>query len=164
MDIIDLILVVDAETLLADYPAGTSQQPVSVDRPSIFLMVRQANTVFGQASKELKVRARTGDILRWRAASLSLNCDLTVALYDFFTLRGANLFSAADDMVATVAEPLPDPADPLHPRTQTVKNVFWQATLLEPGNATYAFRFMLLDRDCKPQGYYSWDPFLTVTD
>lgn len=164
MDIIDLILVMDTAGLLAAYPPGSPEAPNSVDQPLIYMMVRQANAVFGEASKELKISARTGDILRWRASSLSLNSDSTAALYKFFALRGSDLLSPPAPLLAQIASPLPNPADPLHPGRQEIANAFWQSTILAPGNVTYAFQFMVLDRDNNPLGYFSWDPFITISD
>ena len=162
--IIDMLLVVDAETILASYPAGTPQQPQSIDLPLIYMTVRQGNAVYGQATKELKIKARSLDVLRWRETTLSLNSAYFGLLYRFCTIKGADLLSTPAALLAEVQTPLPDPLDPLHPRTQTIKSYFWSSTVLGSGSVTYAFYFMILDRDSNVKGYYYWDPFITISD
>jgi len=162
--IIDVLLVIDAETIVESYPPGTAVNPTSIDQPLIFMMVKTADAVFGQASKELKIKARTLDEVRWRETSLSLNSAYFGLIYGFFAIKGQGVFSTPEPLLAEVKTPLPNPADPIHPTTQTVQNYFWSATILNSGEATYAFNFMILDRDNAVQGYYFWDPFISVTD
>ena len=160
--IIDILFAIDAETLVKDYPPGTAESPTSVDKPLIYLLVRSGNAVFGQASKELKINARTLDVIRWRETTLSLNSAYYGLLYKFFALRGDNLLSSPVPLVAEVQSPLPDPSNPTKPKTQTLHNYFWTSTVLKPGEVTYAFNFMVLDRDDNIHGYYFWDPFIAI--
>ena len=162
--IIDVLIVIDADTLIADYPGGTPANPMSVDQKLIYMMVRQDNGVFGEGTKELKIRAQTEDQLRWRETTTTLNSVYFGLMYKFFTLRGSELLSAPEALVATVKTPLPDPDNPLVPRTQEIKSYFWAATILQPGKTTYAFQFAILDRHNNPLGYYTWDPFISITE
>jgi hypothetical protein len=161
--IVDVLIIIDAETLLAAYPAGTAAHPTSVDQPLIQLVVRQANGVFGEGTKELKLTAETEDVIRWRETTTSLDGRYTGMLYKFFALRGAALISPPQPLVATVRTPLPDPADPLHPTSQTIASYFWTTTVLSPGETTYAFQFAVMDRAGHALGYFSWDPFIKIT-
>jgi nematocidal protein AidA len=162
--IIDLLLVVDAETLLATYPAGTPDQPVSVDQPLIYMMVRQGDAVYGEGTKELKIKARTLDVLRWRSTTLALDGGYSSLLYRFFTLKGADLLSPPVPLLAEVKAPLPNPAAPLAPATQTIQSYFWTSTVLASGSVTYAFYFMIVGRDGDVRGYFYWDPFITISN
>ena len=45
--IIDILMVIDADTIVAGYPPGTAAQPTSIDKPLIWLVVNQGNAVFG---------------------------------------------------------------------------------------------------------------------
>ena len=58
----------------------------------------------------------------------------------------------------------PDPADPVHPKAQTISDYFWESTVLAAGSVTYAFNFMIVGRDGAVKGYYFWDPFITIGD
>jgi nematocidal protein AidA len=162
--IIDVLLVIDAQTIVGSYPPGTAANPTSIDRPLIFMMVKTADVLFGQASKELKIKAQTLDEMRWRETTLSLNSAYFGLIYGFFALRGQDLLSTPSPLLAEVKTPLPNPQDPTHPTTQSIKNYFWSTTILKPGEATYAFNFMILDRHNAVQGYYFWDPFISITD
>lgn len=162
--IIDVLIAVDADTLVGRYPPGTADAPTMVDQPLIYMMVRQANGDFGQASKELKILASTEDVIRWRATSLSLNGDYSAIFYQFFALRGDDLISPPTPLLATVKTPLPNPAAPLQPGSQTIRSYFWETTVLQPGETTYAFRFMICGRGGAPAGYFAWDPFIKISE
>ena len=77
---------------------------------------------------------------------------------------GGNLISTPEPLEVEVKTPLPNPADPTKPTSQTIQSYFWNTTVLSPGDVTYHFNFMILDRDGNVQGYYWWDPFIHITD
>ncbi|MDB6183168.1 inclusion body family protein [Paracoccus fistulariae] len=161
--IIDILMVIDAETLLASGATGTADAPAPVGADLIWLIVRSGNAVFGQGSKELKITAKTMDTLRWRCTSMSLNAAYSGMLYKFFALKGGSLISKPQPLDAQVTTPLPNPADPTQPGAQTITSAFWSATVLAQGEVTYTFCFMILDRTGKPLGYFKWDPFISIT-
>lgn len=161
--IVDILMVIDAETLLATVPPGTVAAPAPVGEELIWLIVRSGNAVFGQGSKELKIKARTMDTIRWRCASISLNGAYSGMLYKFFTLKGGELLSPAQPMNAEVSVPLPNTQDPTQPGRQTITSSFWSSTILKAGEVTYAFCFLVLDRGGTVLGAYKWDPFIQIT-
>ncbi|UQI42246.1 AidA/PixA family protein [Vreelandella venusta] len=162
--IIDILMAVDADTIISNSPPGTSSKPTSIDETMIYLIVRQENGVFGEGTGELKVTARTLDTLRWRETSLSANATYSAILYKYEPIGGEQgILSTPYPIVAEVKTPLPVPGDPLHPVTQTINSYFWSAQAVAEGEITYAFNFMLTDRDNIVQGYYSWDPFIQIT-
>lgn len=162
--IIDILMAVDADTIVSRYGAGTAATPASIDESMIYLIVRGDQGMFGQGTGELKVAARTLDTLRWRETSLTLNATYSAILY-LYQVKGGqtDILSTPEPVVAEVNTPLPNPGDLLHPSTQTVNNYFWTAQAVAPGEVTYTFSFMIVDRDNVVQGYYSWDPFIQVT-
>ncbi len=162
--IIDVLIAVDAETLVASLPAGTEKAPTPVTDESIYMLVRSDDAVFGQASKELKLNARTEDVIRWRMTSLSFNAGYFGLMYSFLPVSGSSLISTPQPLLAQVKAPLPDPANPAVPKTQVIQTYFWSCTVLAAGEVTYAFRFMICDRAGKVCGYYDWDPFISITD
>lgn len=162
--IIDILMAVDADSIVSSYPPGTSSRPTSIDETMIYLIVRQENGVFGEGTGELKVTARTLDTLRWRETSLSANATFSAILYQYEPVGGkTDILSDPMPIVAEVKTPLPDPGDLLHPTTQTINSYFWSAQAIAEGEITYAFNFMIIDRDNLVQGYYTWDPFIQVT-
>ncbi|MEO0731417.1 MAG: AidA/PixA family protein [Bacteroidota bacterium] len=162
-NIVDILLVVDAATLVAKYPAGTAANPTVVPAPLIYLMADSAFVDFGQASKELKISIQSLDEIRWRSTSLSLNGAYFSLLYQFKLVHGDQIITPPVPLLAEVQTPLPNLADPSQPTLQTINSYFWTSTALGPGEMTYTFYFMILDRHQQPLGYYFWDPFIQIT-
>ena len=163
-NIVDILMVMDVETLIQNYPGGTAANPNVVPAPLIYLITDSAYVDFGQASKELKISMKSLDEIRWRSTTTSLNSDYFSLLYQFKLVQGDNIISTPVPVLSEVATPLPDPSNPTQPKTQTVQNYFWTSTALAQGEATYTFYFMILDRNNTPLGYYFWDPFIKISD
>ncbi len=163
-EIIDVLLTIDADTIVSTYKPGTVDKPTIIDEELIFLIVKQSNGVFGQASKELIITAKTLDTIRWRMTALSFDSAHFGLMYKFFALKGGDLISKPEPLIAEVKVPLPDSSNPKVPKIQTINNYFFTSTVLKKGNVTYAFNFMILDRNNNIQGYYFWDPFIEITD
>lgn len=162
--IVDILMVLDAETLVQSYPGGTADSPNVVPAPLIYLITDSAYVDFGQASKELKISINSLDEIRWRSTTTSLNCDYFSLLYQFKLVQGDNIISPPVSVLTKVATPLPDPSKPTQPKTQTIQNYFWTSTALAQGEATYTFYFIILDRNNSPLGYYFWDPFIKISN
>ncbi|MEO0731416.1 MAG: inclusion body family protein [Bacteroidota bacterium] len=164
--IIDVLISIDADTILSKYGKGTDPaNPRQItDKSLIYMITRQDDQVSGNAGAELNVKAETLDTIRWRETSLTLNAAYSAILYKFVATAGGNLISPPVPLIVEVDEPLPDPNDLLHPKSQTVKNYFWNCNVLQAGSVTYHFNFMIVDRHGDVQGYYWWDPFITITD
>jgi len=164
--IIDVLTAIDADTIVATYGKNNdSANPVQVTAPNmIFMLTRQKNVLSGEGGSELNISAQTLDVIRWRACTMSMNAAYSVILYDFVATAGTQLISPPVPIEADVIDPLPDPLNPTVPKTQTIKSYFWNTTVVAAGNATYHFKFMVLDRTGEVQGYYWWDPFITIVD
>lgn len=162
--IVDILMVVDAETLIQQYPAGTADNPTVVPAPLIYLIADSKYVDFGQASKELKIAISSLDEIRWRSTTASLNSNYFCMLYDFKLMDGTPIMSTPTPLLSEVEVPLPNMDNPLAPKTQTVENYFWNATALSQGEITYTFYFMILDRNNTPLGYYFWDPFIKISN
>jgi hypothetical protein len=128
------------------------------------MITKQADALSGNAGNELQIAAQTLDIIRWRETTLSLNAAYTSILYKFVAASGGNLISPPAPLEVEVKTPLPNPANPTQPGSQTIKSYFWNTTVLDPGDVTYHFSFMIVDRGGNVQGYYWWDPFIHITD
>ena len=165
--IIDILIAVDTETIISTYGTNTdSNNPVQVANAAnlIYMIVRSDEVVTGNGGTELKVAAQTLDVIRWRETSLTLNATYSTILYEFVAISGDDLISNPIPLIVEVEDPLPVPADPLHPTTQEIQSYFWNCTVLKAGTVTYHFKFMIMDRDNKVQGYYWWDPYIQITD
>lgn len=163
-NIVDILMVIDAETLIQQYPKGTADNPTVVPAPLIYLIADSSFVDFGQASKELKIAIKSLDEIRWRSTTTSMNSDYFSLLYKFELKDGDPIISTPTPLLAEVQTPLPNMENPLQPKTQTIENYFWTSTALSQGEMTYTFYFMVLDRNNNPLGYYFWDPFIKISD
>lgn len=165
-EIIDVLIAVDTETIISKYGTNSDpDKPVQITDPSlIFMITKSADAVSGNAGNELKIGAKTLDTIRWRETSLSLNAVYSAILYKFVATSGEDLISTPIPLLAKDETPLPDPKNPTVPKTQTIETYFWNSTVLNPGDVTYHFNFLIIDRSGNIQGYYWWDPFIQITD
>ena len=167
MSTIDVLIAVDAESIVSKY--GKNNDPnnptfIPYGSQLIFMITKRDNVLSGQGGSELKIQANTLDTIRWRQTTLSLNAENDAILYQFVPSRGGNLIAPPRPEIATVKTALPDPNDPTSPNFQTIQNYFWNTTAEKPGNVTYSFRFAIVDRHDNILGYYSWDPFIEISD
>jgi len=165
-EIIDVLIAVDTETIIDKYGTNNDpDNPVQVtDGQTIFMITKQGDVVSGNAGNELNIKAKTLDIIRWRETSLTLNAAYSTMLYKFVPTAGGNLISTPIPLLIEVNTPLPNPDNPLAPNKQTIEDYCWNSNVLKVGSVTYHFNFMILDRDGSVQGYYWWDPFITITE
>ncbi|MEU4766467.1 inclusion body family protein [Actinosynnema sp. NPDC023794] len=165
-DFINVLIVIDAETIIERYGKNSDpDRPTLIpDSSSLIYMTTRQDHIIGSPGSELTVKASPDDIIRWRETTLSLNSRYTSVLYKFDASSGANLIDTPEAKSVVVSEPLPNSHDPLHPTTQKINSFYWQCTVLETGSVTYHFSFMILDHTGAKQGYYYWDPFISIQD
>ncbi len=77
---VDILCALDAETL-SDLSQDFSN-PTKIKNENVFMAVNQAQAISGECGPDLKISARVGDQIRWRATSLNSNFDLVVTLYN----------------------------------------------------------------------------------
>jgi len=103
--------------------------------------------------------AHTTDTIRWRETTPGVNYESII--YGF--QDNATLISTPQLFLSTVSVPVPNPTNPLEPTEQTVSDYFWNSVVLQPGELVYHFKFMVVDRKGGIQGYYQWDPFISIS-
>ncbi|WP_416427309.1 inclusion body family protein [Pseudomonas sp. App30] len=161
----DVICNFDTETILQKYsnPSKDPGNPTMIDWKHVYMITNQDNVVSGQAGGELDLKAQVGDLIRWRETSLSLGFEKAVIFYKFETSDPKYLLiSPPTPRKATASIALPNPSNPSVPTCQKVDNFYWSSETLSEGRVTYHFHFMIVDRDCKPCGYFKWDPFISI--
>lgn len=158
-DTIDIQITFDAETILASYGKnGDPNNPVGISAGLVYMVVASGQAVSGNGGGELNVSAETDDTIRWRETTPGV--DYSAILYAFPTQ--SSLISTPVPLISTVTVPLPNPSNPTQPGRQAIQDYFWNCTVLNPGSVTYHFNFMIVGRDGTVQGYYWWDPFITI--
>jgi hypothetical protein len=169
MATIDILVVVDAETLIATKRGGTFANPINLGSfgtsdPSIYMIAPGDFVVSNQAKSELDVKAHSGDIIRWTITSPTRGQLYNPILYGFQTNEPNALTSPEMlDIQLNIYVPtkVTAPTGPFS--TVTYQDYVWQATLLQPGQQIqYTWSFLILDNDGNVAGVYAWDPFITV--
>jgi hypothetical protein len=157
----DIQVTFDAETILQKYGTNTDpNNPVQVDASYVYMVVAAPAALSGNGGGELRLVAQTDDTIRWRESTPGV--DLQTILYAFSPLNNG-IISNPQLFLSNVTVPVPNPNNPLEPTTQTIQDYFWNSLAQAPGQVTYHFNFMIVDRHGNTQGYYAWDPFITIT-
>lgn len=161
---IEILVAIDAETLIDEgHLSQKHDAPTSIDSAkTVYMIVKNDEAISGQAGNELKVAARTNDLIQWRETSLSLNSEYAVLFYQFRSGQ-KDLISTPQLSIVSSNFPYPNPDNHLEPMKQTIQGHVWFSLVEEPGDVTYHFDFMIVDRDNKILGYCTWDPFIHIT-
>lgn len=155
---IDILVTVDADYLIA--------HPHDV-QGSIAMLVNHDSVGNDDGGAELKVNVKEGDIIRWRATSLSRN-------FDRIALITSVVGQSVQDSTGTIDPPRPlnfspIPVPYLEKDKKTIAKTdvtytLWQSTALTAGDVWYTLEFVLLDRHLKQTGPFNWDPFIHISD
>lgn len=163
--ILDVLIAIDAKAIMDTIavPSLDPKKPTWIGNTALICMVtQQGKSISGNTGAEMNLSATVGDVIRWRETTQALNYENQVLLYEYESDNP--ILSPPTPLLGQVDIPLPNPADPLNPNTQTVNSYFWQATVLKAGHVTYNFCFMITDRNGKALGYFYWDPFITIVN
>lgn len=166
---IDILVVVDAETLIAKKPGGSVGSEIQLGSfgtsdPYIYMIAPGDFVVSNQAKSELNVAASSGDNIRWTITSPTRGQEFNPILYKFATGDASALTPPQLlDVQLNVFVPT-SLTSPTGPFTSTLyQDYLWQATLLKPGQSIqYTWCFLVLDNAGHIKGAYQWDPFITV--
>lgn len=127
---------------------------------STYMVAPRTNVVSGQASTNLHIRAKSGDILRWRGYS---DLDADTLVYDVVgsnAIISKNTFEMTEKS-AVQPEEFPTVTNPLTLFT------YVQAKILKKGTMNYKVRFALYDRGTSFEqerlfGYFEFDAQLKI--
>lgn len=172
---IDILTVIDAKSLMDDYAAnpGTKDFPTTPANPAkyMYMLVKRSEANNMEAQPELSVAVKTGDVVNWRATSMTTNTSLATLLYRMHISQGDDLVTAPAP-IGPVQVDVPDPVTDGNVvssiGTQRFYDFYFQATAVRPGSpgmnqVTYQQFIMLTDNQGNPVGYFGWDPYLTIT-
>lgn len=168
---VDILTVIDAQRLMDDHPDASPDTVSSLGSDPgeyVYMLVTRAEVIGIEAGYELNVAVKTGDLVRWRATSLTRNTGLSTLLYHVET-HSSPLISPPASSLTRVTIPAAVGDDPSRrPTTQPYYDFFFQTTAQDPGSpgshqVAYQLYFMLLDEQGHTVGRFSWDPFLTIS-
>lgn len=159
MQTIPIITVFDTEKILLSGKSSDSGRPVKAGKDSLYMVVTEDNLAGGQASADLIVDTQVGDILQWRATSLSGNRSQPVVFTNFQA-----------DVSDIITQPQPGKlilSEEEATEEEAIKGFFgnsisayWTAEVIGAGSSPYTVFFTIryVDEDGHPAlSYYFWE-------
>ena len=176
MSIIDVLIAVDGATLaeqVADksIDPGTESHPTSLQSyqsSDVYVsMVAQKSYVVNDGGKsELTIKANAGDSIRWTITTFGNNIDYTAYLYNG-SFKPASNISPLVYLPVSHSTYLPSTGTPDTSTPVLYHNQLYaaQGTVLAPGEGIqYSLAFKLINNYTGALvGYFTWDPFITVS-
>jgi hypothetical protein len=166
--IIDIDVAFDTETIVAKYksPSQNSQSPTGIQHADAYMIAQSSDVISGQATADLNVSASVGDVIRWRAASLSGNSDQSAVIYNIVKFSGTQVTGPIQPITASPTVPIPNAANPVQYTPTTQFDYYINANVIANGTEGYQVWFYIVERNhstLNTLGYYYWDPTLTVS-
>lgn len=152
-DVIDVLCVVDGQSLLNKYPnTGPNNHKVlggNEIKPFCRMITRQRNVLSDtNARDDLIIDAQEGDTIRWRATSLTCDDEIRVDITDFYSF----------DQEKYIAKP--------HQPDKAKNPDLWMTKIAamdeDKGEETYWLKFKVSQKVGKA-GYFDWDPKIVAT-
>lgn len=167
---IDILIVVDAETVMDTYQGNLSTDPSSPRSLGtvtnlLYMFVKYDEVRSGQATSDLTVAVNPNNVVRWRAVSLTMNTAYSVVLSSCSISAGQSLITQPVPIVRSVYVPVPTVTGNIVTGTTkaTLDDFFFQADAVGDGTVTYTFTFAVTSNEGKVLGYFKWDPTLSIS-
>ncbi|MDZ4324699.1 MAG: AidA/PixA family protein [Pseudomonas sp.] len=162
----NVLLVVDAESLLLRYPQPSleADNPTSISHGFVFAIngsPKPQSTINDSSITLITDKSATFHI---RGRTVSLLAEHSVVFYDM-SVGDAGVLSAPELVVqGDLAVPAPDPENPSEPSTHRADDHYWRCRKLAAGVGACELRFMLIDKNCEALGYFSWVVEMKLTE
>ncbi|WP_347904559.1 AidA/PixA family protein [Pseudomonas purpurea] len=156
--IANLLLIVDAETLLSHYPNPSldPQQPTSVDDGFILFFGGAHGTSPNAHPNRLALLAGSAKTFHLRTRTVGLRAEHSVVVYAM-SVGKAGVLSPPELVVHEgLTLPALDPENLAQPISQNATDHFWRCKQLTAGVEKCTLSFMLVSTDCQALGYFSW--------
>ena len=151
----NVLLIVDAESLLSRYPQPSlkPQLPTVIEDGFIFAISGQKSA---NNDSNMTLSEDNGTTFHIRGRTVSLLAEHSVVFYEM-SVGDAGVLSAPKLVVhgnLTIAAP--DPANPTEPGNHVIADHYWECKRLSSGVAACELNFMLINKNCEALGYFSW--------
>ncbi|MET7291607.1 inclusion body family protein [Streptomyces griseoloalbus] len=163
---LNVLIAFDAATIVERNPGASRNPdaPTYADQSLIYMTTRQDH-IIGTSGAELNLRAEPGDSVKWRETTLSLGSDYKALLYRYVSSDNNHVLIRTPEIeVVDGVYPMPQEGSEGTPAftTQEYEDHYWRTTVKRTGKVVYHFYFQILDRHRNLQGYFQWDPFITI--
>ncbi|PWK32132.1 inclusion body family protein [Pseudomonas sp. B21-040] len=159
----NILLIVDAESLLSRYPQPSLKPPLpTVIEEGFILVIAGGKSTINDSKITLHTSKETTFHLRGR--TISLLAEHSVVFYEI-SVGDAGVLSAPELVVhGNLTVPVPDPATPTEPGNHQADDHYWKCTRRSSGVETCELNFMLIDKNCEALGYFSWAVEVEMAD
>jgi hypothetical protein len=161
----NVLLVVDAESLLAKYPAPSleAENPTTISDGFIFAASGEHAAQSIKNDSKLTFTTGNGTTFHIRGRTVSLLAEHSVVFYDM-TVGDAQVLSPPTLVVhAGLIVPAPDPTNPTQPGSHPADDHYWECSQLASGVAACELSFMLVNPRCEVVGYFNWEVEVTLS-
>ncbi|MHC8390736.1 AidA/PixA family protein [Pseudomonas sp. MDT2-39-1] len=162
----NVLLVVDAESLLSRYPEPSIEpkSPTTIADGFIFAINGSPTPQSTINDSSIALPVGIGSTFRIRGRTVSLLAEHSVVFYEM-SVGDAGVLSTPELVVKeNLSVPAPDAENPNVPGSHTADDHYWRCTQLASGIEACALSFMLVDRNCEALGYFRWAVDVKVTD
>jgi hypothetical protein len=154
----NVLLIVDAESLLSHYPQPSlePQDPTVIEKGFVLAMGGSATEKNIENDSIIALCADNGKTFHIRGRTISLLAEHSVVFYKL-SIGDAGVLSTPELIVhGNLTVPAPDPANPTEPGSHKADDHYWQCEQLASGVEKCELSFMLIDKNCEALGYFSW--------
>lgn len=150
MEIIDILIVVDAIRILNDHGKNNAAHTgeyvnLKNDGHNYIYMLGTWYHIQDQADSELDIFAKPGDKIRWRMTTLSMGEKYQGIIKEFVITGGKNNITLPRPAHKTIITPRIDTNELSLDKAvfSMADDIFWESTVLQPGPVTYHTKFVL---------------------
>jgi len=154
----NVLLIIDAETLLTRYPKPSldPQKPTVIEDGFIFTFGASLGTTPTSKSPCLELPASSTKTFHIRGRTVGLHAEHSVVFYNL-TVGDAGVFSKPHLVVHNDQTlPAPNPESPTEPLPVKADDHYWHCQQLSTGVEQCELSFMLVNSSCEVLGYFSW--------
>jgi hypothetical protein len=183
MAIIDVLIVVDAARVLQDHGHNTGARTgnyvllKNTGTGYIFMLTEYADVKSAEGISELNMRAKKGDIIRWRMTSMTMGNTYQCFITHFVVNQGPKNITPPEAKHEKISIPVTDPDHPDRVILSNSGDFYWESTVLTNGPVTYHTKFCICGDsggggggggggDCNDNpsdcGGFQWDPFINT--
>ncbi|MDN3223007.1 AidA/PixA family protein [Pseudomonas nunensis] len=158
----NVLLVVDAESLLAKYPTPSldAENPTTISDEFIYVA---SGTDTVKNDSKLTLTTSNGKTFHIRGRTVSLIAEHSVVFYDMAVGDSQVLSPPKLQVSSGLTVPAPDPENPTQPGSHLADDHYWECTHLNPGVAACELSFMLVNQSCEVVGCFSWEVEVTLS-
>jgi len=162
----NVLLIVDAESVLARYPNPSldAAAPTSITDGLIFFAIGNDSKNIVINDSKVTIPVEIDRDLHFRGRSVSLIAEHSVVVYRM-TVADSDVLSEPDLQINTdLTVPAPNPDDPTTPGSRKADDHYWTCTPKKPGDVQCELSFMLVNQQCEVVGYFHWTSGLKITN